>query len=186
EAELLGHPGAGEEEEEGLVGRAALEPGHGLDPLLGGERAQAVHRLGRIAQDPAGPEVRADLRNGLAPVRLAHEGKDPARSAHSSAHARSSGVVIFTLRGESGTRRTAPPIRSTSTASSVASAAASAAAWARARSSRGKACGVWARQSRSRDTVRATRRSSSGAASLSVSVRGTAATAPTPVRASRI
>ena len=51
---------------------------------------------------------------------------------------------------------------------------------------RGKPCGVWARQRRSRATVRVTRRRSSAATSLIVSVTGTAAIAATPVRTSRM
>src|SRR5437773_3240416 len=49
--------------------------------------------------------------------------------------------------------------------------------------SRGNPCGVWARHSRSRGTVRATRRPVSSVTSFTVSLTGSAAIAATPVRA---
>ena len=58
-----------------------------------------------------------------------------------------------------------------------------AAAYARSSTTRGNPCGVWARQSPSRGTVRTTRVASSAAACLSVSLTRTAATAPSPARA---
>ena len=95
---------------------------------------------------------------------------------------RSSAVVIFRFRASPGTSRTEKPACSAAIASSVASTPASR-AWASAASStrRANACGVWASQSRSRGSVRATTGAPSAsrrsAISFTVSLTGTAAVA---------
>src|SRR4051812_35565293 len=97
-------------------------------------------------------------------------------ASRSPATSRSCGVVTLKLRGELGTTQTAPPVRSTSHASSVACARTSSGT-SRARSSAGrrKACGVWIAHRRERSSVRVT--PWSAPASLTVSVTGAAATA---------
>src|SRR6266550_2641008 len=98
-----------------------------------------------------------------------------------SATRKSSPVVTLRLYGESGTTSTGNPARSHSSASSVGAASPFASpAYARSIMARGNPWGVCARHRRSRVTVRVIRLCST---SLTVSLTGIAATAPTPSRA---
>src|SRR5216110_999402 len=111
------------------------------------------------------------------------EGNPGHRSSRASASAtrKSSPVVTLRLYGESGTTSTGKPARSHSSASSVGAASPFASpAYARSIMARGNPCGVCARQSRFRRTVFVIRSCST---SLTVSLTGIAATAPTPARA---
>src|SRR6185369_6416955 len=120
EPPLLGHLPAGYEQQERLARRTTLELSQPVQRGNGGRGAKAVHGLGGIAEQAPCREVGLHRRDGGVDFRRRAEREDhPPRPASSSAMARSSAVVTFRLRGESGTSRTGTPVRSTRAASSV-------------------------------------------------------------------
>src|SRR5262249_36513892 len=148
-----------------------------------GAGAESVHGFGGVPEEGVVGEMGDRGRDRLCDLGRSAEGENHEESpASNSARARSSGLVILKFREESATILTATPMRSTSSASSVPILPSPAARRYASRSTDcGNPCGVWARQRPSRGSVRETREGSDGSASLSVSLRGMAAMAGSPL-----
>src|SRR5205823_5421460 len=183
----FGHVAMAHEQEKGFVGPPALETLQRDHVGLERPGAHAVHRFGRVGDQPARAQVGHGGREGRLDLRGRAEGQRVHRSSRANASAirKSSAVVTLRLCAVSGITSTGNPARSHSSASSVGTESSfRSRAYASSSIARGNPCGVCARHRRCRETVRVIRLPST--TSFTVSFNGTAATAPTPARARAI
>src|SRR6266704_1059510 len=144
----LGHLAVRDEQQERLVGAAALETRQRLHLGLAGARTETIHRLGRVRDQPAPGEMRHRALDGGRHLLISVEREGRWERAHrrsrasASAIRKSSAVVTLKLYAVSGTTSTGRPARSHIVASSLAASPLARSAYARSIMSRGKPCGV--------------------------------------------
>src|SRR5689334_22262870 len=185
QAKSRDHVAARDEQQEWLARRASLEIDERFHRVLIDCATESIDGFGRIREHFAGGQMREGSVDGSLDFLWRPERYDHRLRLHSrkilsaSANAKSFSSVILRARSLPLTTTTGSPICSHNAESSVAIRSASRASrCARSMTSRGNACGVWARHSPNRSTVTTTFPLESTL--LSVSDTGIAATAPFP------